>query len=1172
MLRSLGQVCFSGFLLVLLAGNSDGYQQFLSSSIFRALPQLITSQGGLSHANNIPFVNKEHDVYDDGLFSPLEDLSILSEAEFTHMSHPAFPHYGVRIKKTSFCDNSVKSYTGYIDIEARHLFFYFFESRNDPDKDDVIFWTTGGKNIHSQKYHYTLCPFRSRMLFVSGSIHGAWYDAIISDANGTKYFPESWNSNANVFFVDQPVGVGYSYAEYGEVVGTTEDAAKDIAAFVAIFFENFSKFKGRAFHMSGESYGGRYIPLFASEVYDQNARLIQAGLTPINLTSIIIGNGWTDPPSMVLSYFDMQCTAASVAPVIDIASCVRMKQVLPRCEKWVKESCTDLYDAMNCYAALQFCGAELAEPFAATGKNVYDISKDCEGEPGDLCYPVTAHITAYLNSTATRALLGVDPSVRSPYTLCSQPVALAFDATHDRERPGTPFHVAALLERGVRVLIYVGTYDWICNWVGNERWTRALEWSGREEFASQELRVWEVGVDSTSRKRAGRTRSARGLTFATVEGAGHMVPYDKPEEALALINRWIAGEELSPPYFGRFSTRCEIDATSMITANVADLSDKIFDFVIIGGGTSGLTLAARLSEDPSVTVAVLEAGENTIGDPKIAIPGQFGLTLGDPKYDWSFMTTKQKHSNNKELMWSRGKGLGGTSNLNFFVWIKPPAVDVDAFEKLGNPGWNWENFYHYSKKAETFHRPGKELTDLFPHIYDVDARGTSGPIQYTIPAHVHTVDAMLQKTFSNVGIKVLDDPYRGDINGTFIASSNIDPRTWTRSNAATGYLLPIQDRSNLTVLTEAFVSRIVFADNSDDQDLVATGVEFTQQGNKNTVNARKEVILSAGAIKDPQILEHSGVGRPEVLSKIGIEMQIDLPGVGENLQDHPFFTISYELDPSVKHPTLDSLKDPENAKEALRLHAEGKGLLRTGISSFTYLPLSMVKTPGAATLREKIEQEIEELKNTSGIAPGQREQLDIQLETLRSDKSPDFQFLPWPALFPMSSVTPGPGKAYMSLLGFLNHPLSRGTIHATTNDPLDNPELDPNYFEKDSDLELLVESFKYLRHLAATEPFKSGIVGAELEPGPECKTDEQIRDYIKNTVSTAWHGVGTCSMLPRDKQGVVDPQLKVYGTKNLRVVDISIVPLHIAAHTQVTAYVIGEKAADIIKSAYNTIP
>ncbi|KAG5734170.1 Carboxypeptidase Y [Termitomyces sp. T112] len=507
--------------LFLLVATVSASQKFLR--IPNARPkELIASSGGPNRSSHAPFANPKYQFYDDGLFTPFEDLSSLPQNEYTLLTHPAFPAHSVRIKRTNFCDRGVNSYTGYIDIAARHLFFYFFESRNDPDKDDVIFWTNGGPGCSSSLAVFMeLGPCR------------------ISDGNGTRYFNESWISNANVFFVDQPIGVGYSYADYGEFVGTSEDAAVDVAAFVAIFFENFSKFKGRAFHMAGESYGGRYIPLFASQVYDQNARLVDMGLTPINLTSAIIGNGWTDVLSMILSYYDMMCTAASVPPIADIATCVHLKQLIPRCKKWIKESCIDIFDNINCRAAYDFCDDAFSAPLYATGKNPYDISKDCEGEPGDLCYPVTRHITNFLNSTSTRSLLGVDPSVPTSYSVCSDPVALAFDASNDQQQTATPFHVAALLERKVRVLIYVGTYDWICNWVGNERWTRALEWSGQHEFAGKELSVWEVDG-----KKAGVKRSAKGLTFATVEGAGHMVPYDKPREALALINRWLAKDEL----------------------------------------------------------------------------------------------------------------------------------------------------------------------------------------------------------------------------------------------------------------------------------------------------------------------------------------------------------------------------------------------------------------------------------------------------------------------------------------------------------------------------------------------------------------------------------------------------------------------------------------------------
>ncbi|KAF9060263.1 serine carboxypeptidase [Rhodocollybia butyracea] len=463
---------------------------------------------------------------DSQLFTPLESLSYVRDSEFSILGHPSFPRHSVRIKKSSFCDSTVNSYTGYIDIEARHLFFYFFESRNDPDTDDVIFWTNGGPGCSSSLGLFMeLGPCR------------------VLDEDGAKFHPESWNTNANVFFIDQPIGVGFSYAEYGETVGTTEEAAKDIAAFVAIFFENFTKFKGRGFHMAGESYGGRYLPLFAAAVYDQNPRLIEAGLTPINLTSVMIGNGMTDWETMTPSYYDMACTSASVDPILDINTCVAMKNIIPRCQKWVREACVDIYDSINCRAAMDFCDTAFSASFWASGANPYDISGPCNGTvQTTLCYPVTVQISNFLSRPDIRSQIGVDlhTSIPTNFSSCSNDVSKAFGRTQDIAHSSKEY-VAALLERGVRVLIYVGSYDWICNWVGNERWSKALEWSGHQEFASQDLRDWHI-----SGVKAGVTRSAKGglFTFATVEGAGHMVPYDKPTQSLVLVQRWLAGEAL----------------------------------------------------------------------------------------------------------------------------------------------------------------------------------------------------------------------------------------------------------------------------------------------------------------------------------------------------------------------------------------------------------------------------------------------------------------------------------------------------------------------------------------------------------------------------------------------------------------------------------------------------
>ncbi|KDR70070.1 hypothetical protein GALMADRAFT_255459 [Galerina marginata CBS 339.88] len=242
---------------------------------------------------------------------------------------------------------------------------------------------------------------------------------------------------------------------------------------------------------------------------------------------------------MTLSYYDMQCSPASVAPVVNIDSCVAMKSTLKRCESWMKASCEDQYDAINCGAAYQFCRTIYSGPYHETGRNPYDISKQCEGNISEtLCYPQTKFIRDFLDKPSVRSLLGVDKSITQNFSSCSHDVGGAFGATQDILHP-TKDYVAALLERGVRVLIYVGAYDWICNHVGNERWTLALEWSGHSEFAGQELRDWLV--DS---KPAGKTRSAQGFTFATIAGAGHMVPFDKPKESLELVNRWIAGKDL----------------------------------------------------------------------------------------------------------------------------------------------------------------------------------------------------------------------------------------------------------------------------------------------------------------------------------------------------------------------------------------------------------------------------------------------------------------------------------------------------------------------------------------------------------------------------------------------------------------------------------------------------
>ncbi|TBU29816.1 serine carboxypeptidase [Dichomitus squalens] len=458
--------------------------------------------------------------YDSGLFSPVEDLHNISPSQYTILQHPSFPAHSVRIKESKFCDEEVRAYTGYIDIEARHLFFYFFESRRDPDSDDVIFWTNGGPGSSSSYGLFMeLGPCR------------------VTGANTTARFDYSWNEHANIFFIDQPIGVGFSYADYGEQVDSTLEAARDIAAFVAIFFEHFTKFKGRPFHMAGESYAGRYIPVYASEIYDRNAALEEADMTPINLTSIIIGNGPQDFFEMMLSLYELQCGYHGYPPFKSISECVHLKQLVPRCRKRAQQSCKDTLDILDCSAAWEFCWDTFAGWIGE--RNPYDYRRPCTDVGGDseACYPSLQNITVYLNQPHVQSILGIDPG-HSNYTLNDNALNARFSPV-DTFAFRAEHYTEALLERGVRALIYAGDTDYVGNHIMVERGTLKLEWSGQERFANTPLRDWLVDGEI-----AGRTRTEGVLTFATVHDAGHLVPFDQPKRALELVNRWLAGEAL----------------------------------------------------------------------------------------------------------------------------------------------------------------------------------------------------------------------------------------------------------------------------------------------------------------------------------------------------------------------------------------------------------------------------------------------------------------------------------------------------------------------------------------------------------------------------------------------------------------------------------------------------
>ncbi|OCH95860.1 peptidase S10, serine carboxypeptidase [Obba rivulosa] len=451
--------------------------------------------------------------------------SLSSTGQYTVLTHPDFVDYQVRVKKSDFCDPTVNVYTGYLDVDygAKHLFFYFFESRRDPAKDDVMMWINGGPG----------CSSSMGLLMELGPCQ---IDMKNLSSNGTVWNPYSWNADANIFFLDQPIGVGFSYADHGETVETTEDAARNVHAFISIFFETFSQFAGRPLHLSGESYGGRYLPAFASYIVDQNRISIAQGREPLNLQSVLIGNGITDISTLYPGRYEIECgTAALEVPMQRISTCVRMRMALPRCQMDMQQHCIDRFNEMNCRAAVGFCDSELSTGYWGTGRNVYDISKMCIGD--SLCYAENTAIKAFLDRPTVREQLGVESP--NNFSACSREVGRGFNLHMDKYAVPAQNYVAGLLERGIRILIYAGTYDWQCNWVANKLWVDKLEWTGRKAYNAQNWRHWEVDG-----AKAGETKSSGLLTFATVRGAGHMVPHDKPAEAQAMVSRWLAQLEL----------------------------------------------------------------------------------------------------------------------------------------------------------------------------------------------------------------------------------------------------------------------------------------------------------------------------------------------------------------------------------------------------------------------------------------------------------------------------------------------------------------------------------------------------------------------------------------------------------------------------------------------------
>ncbi|CCU80427.1 carboxypeptidase Y [Blumeria hordei DH14] len=406
--------------------------------------------------------------------------------------------------------DTVKQYSGYLDDDEndKHLFYWFFESRNDPENDPVILWLNGGPG----------CSSLTGLFFELGP---ASIDKNLKVVNN----PYSWNSNASVIFLDQPVNVGYSYS--GDSVSTTVAASKDIYALLTLFFEQFPQYSTQDFHIAGESYAGHYIPVFASEILSHKDR-------NINLKSVLIGNGLTDALTQYEYYRPMACGQGGLPSALSPSECQAMDEALPRCQRLI-QTCYDYESAWACVPASIYCNNVMMGPFQKTGLNVYDMRVPC-GDEENLCYTGLGWVSQYLNQEHVMRELGVEVS---SFESCNLDINRNFLFHGDWMQP---FHLKVPdVLKEIPVLIYAGDADFICNWLGNQAWTEALEWPGQAEFQNAQREHIKL-PDGTN---YGKIKSSGNFTFLRVYGAGHMVPYNQPVASLDFVNRWVSGEWFS---------------------------------------------------------------------------------------------------------------------------------------------------------------------------------------------------------------------------------------------------------------------------------------------------------------------------------------------------------------------------------------------------------------------------------------------------------------------------------------------------------------------------------------------------------------------------------------------------------------------------------------------------